>query len=354
MTRSLRRTLAVRFALTMALGLLAASAAVFWFTHRLLVHPLESGLTTTLVQRELVVALAAVLLLGTGATLIGAWHLAGSVVRPVMEIAEQATRIQSGTLDRRIASHADTDEYRGLVAVLNGMLERLDAAFRNQRRLTADVSHELRTPLTALQGEIEVALRAERTPREYQRVLRSGLEEIDRLTTMSERLLLITRVEAGQIQPQRAPVDLAEVARRGLDGLRGRIEEKGLRVDVASIGRSPTAALDPALIARLMDGLLDNAVRLAPIDGCVRIATESVDGVVRLTVEDSGPGFTPEELTHAFEPFYRGDPARSRGSGLGLGLAFVAAVARLHGGAARAANLPGGGARIEVNFRTDG
>jgi len=121
---------------------------------------------------------------------------------------------------------------------------------------------------------------------------------------------------------------------------------------VAANGRTPPPPvfLDPTLVTRLVNSLLDNAVKFAPIEGRVHVATEGVDGGIRLTVEDSGPGFTPDELMHAFEPFYRADLARSRGSGTGLGLAFVAAVARLHGGEARAANLPGGGARIEVDF----
>ena len=178
MSRSLRRALAVRFAATMGIGLVVAAAAAY----AVALGP-AAGM-----HRELLLVLAGVVVVGTGATLVGAWWLAGSAVRPVYEITEQATRIEAGTLGQRIVAHADTDEYRGLVAVLNRMLERIDAAFKNQRRLTADVSHELRSPLTALRGEIEVALRAERSPRDYQRVLRSGLEEIDRLTAMSEDL----------------------------------------------------------------------------------------------------------------------------------------------------------------------
>ena len=153
----------------MGAGLLVAAAAAYGVA----VGP-AAGM-----HRELMFLLAGVVVVGTGATLVGAWWLAGSAVRPVYEITEQATRIAPGTLDQRIAAHVETDEYRGLVAVLNGMLERLDQAFHNQRRLTADVSHELRSPLTALRGEVEVALRSERSPRDYRRVLHSALEEIE-------------------------------------------------------------------------------------------------------------------------------------------------------------------------------
>jgi signal transduction histidine kinase len=461
-TRSLRRTLAVRFAATMALGLVVASAGVLWGGHQVLVHQLDQGLSASafitldrlvnaaageqepslvdapanyslkvnrflalrdadgtilhalphfaadlpldtavfhaartgdaagvfvyatwrggpirvlyrpvdamgqrgdlviqvaasldpilLIQRELALVLAAVVLLGAGATLIGAWQLAGSAVRPVMEITAQATRIQAGTLDQRIAAHADTEEYRGLVAVLNGMLERLDRAFHNQRRLTADVSHELRTPLTALQGEIEVTLRADRSTREYQRVLRSALEEIEHLTTMSEDLLLITRAEARQLVIRPVPTHVNAVAVRRLDHLRREIEEKGLAVEVVPNGRTGPVPVDPDLVDRLIGHLVDNAVKFAPVDGRVRVASLPIEGGVRLQVDDSGPGFPPEELEHVFEPFYRADAARSRGSGAGLSLALVAAITRLHGGSVRALNLPGGGGRVEVDF----
>src|SRR5581483_6523043 len=175
------------------------------------------------VLRRLGLVLLAVVVGGTAATFAGAWWLAGSAVRPVSEITAQATRMEAGTLSRRIVAHAETDEYRGLVAVLNRMLERLDVAFANQRRLTADVSHELRSPLTALRGEIEVALRAERTPREYQRVLHSALEEIDRLTEMSDELLLVTRAEARLLEADRKPTDVNALVERELAAVAARL-----------------------------------------------------------------------------------------------------------------------------------
>ncbi len=305
---------------------------------------------------QLLLVLIGVVLLGSGATLIGAWRLAGSAVRPVSEITQQATRIEVGTLDQRIAAHVETDEYRGLVAVLNRMLERLERAFRSQRRLTADVSHELRSPLTVLRGEIEVALRAERTPRDYQRVLHSALEEIDRLTAMSEDLLLITRAEAHLLQVRRVPSDVNAIIERALDLLRGPIEERELVVERHLAPEASSLPVDPGLVARLVQQLLDNAVKFTPAGGRVRVTTVPLDGPggVRLSVEDSGPGIAPGDLPHMFEPFYRADQARSRDTGVGLGLAMAAAIARLHGGTIRAANVPGdgergaGGARFEV------
>ncbi len=310
------------------------------------------------VRRDLIVALVIVVLAGTGATMVGAWQLAGSAVAPVEAITAQATRIEAGTLDQRIAAHADTEEYKDLVAVLNRMLERLDRQFRAQRRLTADLSHELRTPLTALRGEMEVALRADRTPRVYQGVLRSALEEIDRLSAMSEDMLLITRADSHLVTAQRHPTDLNALVDRVLEEFRGRIEEKELAVDWSPDPAAAQASIDPGLVTTLVEHLVDNAVKFTPIGGRIALATASRDGgdAIRFQVQDSGPGIAPEDLPHVFEPFYRADQARSRDTGHGLGLALVAAVARLHGGAARAFNCDGAGgaggsgARVEVDL----
>lgn len=352
MTTSLRRALALRFAATMAAGLLLAAGAFFWAASRALEQPVP----TAILEGDLFIALLAVVIAGSAATLMGAWHFTSSAVRPVGEITALARRIEAGTLDQRIVAHADTEEYQGLVAVLNRMLERLERGFAAQRRLTADVSHELRTPLTVLQGQIEVALRAERSPRDYQQVLRDALDEIDRLTTLSEDLLLITRADARLLAPERVATDVEALVTHVLDGLHRRIEEKDLRVERSFPPVGHTASIDPALITRLVDHLLDNAVRYTPIGGRigVRVETKAEDGI-RLVVENSGPEIARADLEHLFEPFYRADPARTRengyGAGPGLGLAMVAAIARLHDGAAHAAS-DARGTRFEIDLPT--
>jgi two-component system OmpR family sensor kinase len=329
----------------MAAGLTAASAALFLHVSWSL-GPLET-------HGEMLLVLIAVVLVGSGASFVGAWWLAQSAVGPVAEITAQAMQIDPGSLNQRIAAHADTEEYRDLVAVLNGMLERLDAAFQSQRRLTADVSHELRSPLTALRGEIEVALRAERSSRDYQLVLRSALEEIERLTTLSEDLLLITRAESHQLPFDRVPTDPNAIVRTALDQLHKPIEEKGLEVRQSLDPAVKSVSLDAGLVTRLVEHLMDNAVKFAPFGGRILVrtapGTPAMHGV-RVAVENSGPGIAPRDLPHLFEPFYRADPARSRGTGTGLGLSLVAAIARLHGGAVRARNQDGDGVQFEVDL----
>ncbi|HJS42505.1 MAG TPA: ATP-binding protein [Gemmatimonadales bacterium] len=345
---SLRRTLALRFAATMAIGLLFATATFYWAATR----ALRGTLSPAVLERDLLLALVAIVLAGTAATLMGAWHFTSSAVRPVAEITDQATRIEAGTLNQRIIAHAETEEYEGLVAVLNRMLERLERGFAAQRRLTSDVSHELRTPLTALRGEIEVALRAERSPREYQQVLHSALEEIDRLTTMSEDLLLITRADARLLTLHRTSTNVADLVDRSLESLHRRIEEKDISVGRAVRG-GDGVSVDPELVARVVDHLLDNAVTHTPPGGRIDVGVEEAgSGGVKLTVANSGSHIAAEDLRHLFEPFYRADPSRTRTNdgGTGLGLAMVAAIAQLHDGTARVSAEPAGGARFEVEL----
>ena len=348
MRGSLRRTLALRFAATMAVGLLLATGAFYWAASR----ELQQSVPPADLRADLLLVLASIVVAGTAVTLMGAWHFTSSAVRPVAEITAQATRIEAGTLDQRILAHADTEEYEGLVAVLNRMLERLERGFAAQRRLTSDVSHELRTPLTALRGEIEVALRADRSPREYQRVLRSGLEEIDRLTTMCEDLLLITRADARLLRLHRTPTNVGALIDRSLDSLHRRIEEKDI-----SIGRAVRGAdgvsVDPELVLRVVDHLLENAVTHTPPGGRIDVGVEDAgSGGVKLTIANSGSHIAAEDLPHLFEPFYRADTSRTRGNdaGTGLGLAMVAAIAQLHDGTARVSAEPAGGARFEVEL----
>ena len=347
---SLRRTLALRFAATMAVGLLLATGAFYWSASR----ALQESVPASVLRSDLLLVLAAIVVTGTAATLMGAWHFTSSAVRPVAEITEQATRIEAGTLDQRILAHADTEEYEGLVAVLNRMLERLERGFAAQRRLTADVSHELRTPLTALRGEMEVALRAPRSQREYEQVLRSGLEEIDRLTELSEDLLLVTRAEARLLAAKRVSTDVEALVNERVDRLRRRFEERDLEVQVAVRAGQPALLVDAALVERLVDHLLENALQFTPVGGkiCVQLQPIPAGAGLRFAVENTGPGIPTEDLPHLFEPFYRLDPARTRTaeSGSGLGLALVASIAHLHGGLARASSVPGHSTRFEVDI----
>ena len=183
-------------------------------------------------------------------------------------------------------------------------------------------------------------------------MLRSALEEIERLSTMSEDLLLITRADARLLPLHRALTNVSELVDESLGHLHRRIEEKDITVGREMHG-GERASIDPELASRVVGHLLENAVAHTPPGGRIDVSVEAAANQgVRLSVANSGSVIAPEDLPHLFEPFYRADESRTRSDdgGAGLGLAVVAAIARLHDGTARVASNSAGGARFEVEL----
>ncbi len=298
--------------------------------------------------RQVVFLMLGTVALGTVATILGGGWLSKSTVAPVAEIAAQAEGIRPGAVGQRITSHAHVEEFNRLVGVLNQMLERLDRGLLAQRRIIADVGHDLRTPITAMRGEAEVALRNPRTPEQYQRVLGSLLEEINHLGTISDTLLLLARIEAGELEPQRLPTDMRELVTGAVQRIQQRAADHPIRYDARGNGVG-SAAVDVRMLSLLLDHLLDNAVRHTPADTPVTVSLAGDPGAVHLTIEDRGPGVPDVVLPHLFERFYRGDSARGRG-GAGLGLTVAAAIVAAHGGAIRAERGEGTGLRVIVDL----
>lgn len=290
----------------------------------------------------------------TALTFLGAWWLAGRAVRPVDTIVDQAEAIAAGDPRRSIDAFADTLEYKRLVGVLNRMLDRLDTALETQKRFTADASHELRTPLTVLRGELEVALRQDRAPEEYTRVIKTSLEEAERLSRLAEDLLTLTRSEAGAQTLHLQEADLTDRIKRAVGRLSRQAEARGVRIHGPGDG-SVCAEVDPDLLDRVIWNLLGNALKFTPSGGSVEVQTQQTGGLVTIEVMDSGPGIPTENLESVFDRFFRLDQARTSGqetSGTGLGLAIVKAIVELHKGEVSAANRPNGGAIFRVSFPT--
>lgn len=350
----------------------AASGEIVWREHtyegeqvRAVYYPLDRfgpmhnehvlQVAAPLVARNEVVVLGALLLIAvtlavSATSFAGSWWLAGRIVRPVNEVIDQAEEIGVGSLDTRIAAYADAAEYRRLVEVLNTMLARIQQAYEAQERFAADASHELRSPLTALRGEIEVALRREREPSDYQRVLSSALEEIDRLTRITTKLLAVARPELVG-EGDRGPAELGRVASEVARRVGTRHASRRIQVD-ATIEGPRAADVDATALSQVLWNLVDNAARLSPEGGRVEVKLSTEADRVWVQVADRGPGVggEPERI---FERFYRADPARtpdSRGGNTGLGLAIVRSLAEASGGSVAARNREGGGAVVEVSL----
>ncbi len=310
-------------------------------------HPLAEE------NRQVLFLLLGTVLLGTIATAFGAAWLSDSAVRPVAEITSQAESVRAGLSGQRITAHADVAELQGLSRVLNSMLDRLDRAYLAQRRIIADVAHDLRTPITAVRGEIEIALRGQRTTEQYRATLTSVLESVDHLSAINEALILLARIEAGELAPRPEKVDLATLAASAVQRVHPRAEGRALRFERAGAGNT-TVLADPDMIGVMLDQLLDNAVRHTPPDTRVGATVTGNGGHVAVAVRDNGPGISDEVLPHLFERFYRADPARSRTAGPGLGLTVAAAIAEAHDGVISAMNVPSGGFEITVVLPSNG
>ena len=279
---------------------------------------------------------------------MGGWVLARRALRPVERMAEAARRISAERLAERVEETGAGDELDRLAQTLNQMLSRLDEAFQQVKRFSADASHELQTPLTALRGELEVALRSQRTPEEYQATLKSALEEIERIARLVEGLLLLARAESGALRMDRRPVDLSELAEEVFWRLKVLADERSVDLHLEETGPLVVPG-DRDRLRRLLVNLVDNAVKYTGAGGRVTLSLSRNRDRAVMTVEDTGRGMPPKDLEHIFQPFFRSDDAAGEpGSGLGLSIAQSIAVA--HGGDLTATSEPGRGSTFRVSL----
>jgi two-component system, OmpR family, sensor kinase len=277
---------------------------------------------------------------------LGGWFLARRALRPVDAMVEAARRIEAEDLTKRIPDLSSDDELGRLAAVLNDMLARLERSFGAVRQFSGDAAHELRTPLTILKGEIEVALNSSDAPDEIRQALASCLEEVERLNSVVEDLLLMARMEGNALSARPTRVNLAEV----LEDVAPALSELAARAgNSCTVSPAPPLWIEgyDSLIFRLVFNLAENAIKYTPAGGKIEIMLQQQNSSAVLEVKDDGPGIAPDAQEHVFDRFYRGDPARE-GSGTGLGLALVRSVVHLHQGDIRVFSALGEGSCFRV------
>jgi heavy metal sensor kinase len=321
-----------------------------------LIHVVESlgEITDLLASLRLALLLMAPLAVVLSAA-SGYW-LAGRALAPVDQVTSLARDIEASQLSRRLPVPRARDEIGRLVETFNQMIARLEASFDAMKRFTADASHELRGPLATMRGAIDVALSRPREPEEYRRVLSSVGEDVDRLRSIAEDLLILARADSGRIRVERHPVRLDVVASELAESFDAAANLQGRLVAVRC--DAPVVMLgDERWLRQLVFNLLDNAVKFSSHsseDGSAQVAIEvrRDDGVAWLEVTNAGAGIPPEALGHVFERFYRVDAARpySGGEGFGLGLAIASWIVEAHGGSIAARNRPEGGVAVSVAF----
>lgn len=263
--------------------------------------------------------------------LAGGWWLSTRAVRPIRTMSATAASITAANLSRRIDTAHIDDELAELGDILNAMLDRLESAFAQQVRFTADASHELRTPLAVILSHAELALSRERNPEEYRAALEVALRSSRRMKLLVEELLTLARSDAGRLELKSERVDLKRVADESALLLAPLAEEHGVRLTVQT---SPAVCLgDAHRLSQVATNLISNAILYNRPSGEVTVVTNAADGAALLTVSDTGGGVSQEDLPHLFERFYRVDRARARDrGGSGLGLAICQSIVAAHGG----------------------
>ncbi len=279
------------------------------------------------------------------ASLAAYWSV-GAALRPVEAMRSRAAEISAERSEQRLPVPQAQDELRRLGETLNAMLDRLETALERERAFVDDASHELRTPLALHKSELELALRYGAGAGELRAAIASASEEADRLWQLAENLLVIARSDKGVLQIKREPLEVSQLFATIVERLGDRAREANRTLAIEGADGLMVEA-DRLRAEQALTNLVENALRHGK--GPVRLWARGREGVVELHVADAGPGFPPDFLPHAFERFKRIDPARAEG-GAGLGLAIVDAIARAHGGAARARNSSGGGVDVWVEL----
>jgi two-component system, OmpR family, sensor kinase len=276
----------------------------------------------------------------------GSYLLAGAALRPVDAVTSAASKMGEGDLSKRLPVANPKDELGRLVITINGLLARLEAAFRRreealsrQQRFAADASHELRTPLTSISGHArmldEWALEGDKET--AHRSLGTIRREAGKMRGLIESLLTLTRGDEG------APMevgryDLGAVAKEATEtAANGKVS-----IELVPTEHEITATFDRERVLQVASILLDNAVKYTPHGGSVAVTVDEHDGGVALAVSDTGVGISEDQLPLIFERFYRADAARAE-EGIGLGLSIARQIAEAHGGTIQASSKPGEG-----------
>jgi signal transduction histidine kinase len=312
------------------LAAVAATVVVVLVGERAGLSPVVTGVAAA------AIALARVQLLAHGMTL------------PLREMVAAARAMARGDYERRVTA-TSRDEVGELARAFNTMAAQLSEVDRFRRELVANASHELRTPLGALRAMLENLVDGLATP--DQETLESMLRQVERLGSLVEQLLDLSKLESGTVPLARADVAVGPLLEQVAEQWRPQAESRDVRVLVSGGSRSLVVRADVDRLHQVLTNLVANALRHTPDGGRVLLKAGAFNGLIRLEVLDDGPGIPPDEAERVFERFYRSDHARSStDGGTGLGLAIARWIVELHGGSIRAEPGEPRGCRIVVEL----
>jgi heavy metal sensor kinase len=288
---------------------------------------------------------------------LGGQFLAYKALKPVDNITQTARLITSKNLNQRIKPPKVKDEIARLIETFNEMIFRLDQSFRQIKQFTSDASHELKTPLTILKGEVEVTLRKERTSPEYQQTLKSNLEEINWMSQIVDDLLLLSKVDSGELRLHKEDLNLTGILNEVVSQMNILAESKKLRIEASNHHEEVHIFGDALRIRELFLNLISNGIKYTEEEGSIHITLtkdnqpDLGNPFVKIIVSDTGIGIAKEDQERIFDRFFRVDKARSREQGgSGLGLSICKWIVEAHQGEIEVASEIGKGSSFIVKL----
>jgi signal transduction histidine kinase len=293
----------------------------------------------------LVGAVGTIVLLG----ILSGWLVRRALLAEVKTLSRTTSAIVGGDLSRRVTVRGDAHELDILAQTINGMLEQIEHLVHGVRNVSNAIAHDLRTPLAELRSRLEEVLVTRPPPEQVRAEIDNAVADVDRVIGIFNALLRLAEIDTGARRSGFVRVDVTQVAAEAAEFYQPVAELKGMKLSFESAG-ALTVAGDPLLLAQAIGNLIDNALKYAPQNGRIAVATaQRRDGQVEISVCDNGPGIPDAEKARVSQRFYRGDASRGT-PGVGLGLALVEGVARLHDGALELAdNRPGLRATLVVS-----
>ncbi|MGH2921258.1 MAG: sensor histidine kinase [Gaiellaceae bacterium] len=293
------------------------------------------------------VKILAVAAASASAAVIAALLLARGIALRIDRLRASSAALAGGDLGAR-ASEEGPAEIADLARSFNEMAGNLARLFDARRELVAWASHDLRTPIASLQAMLEAVEDGLAEPDRY---LPAMHEQVRTLARLVEDLFELARIDAGALTLELREAELAALVESCVRGVEAEAQARGVRVETRVLDGAK-ARCEPEKVERVLYNLLTNALQHTPSDGSVAVLVEPGRDEVQVTVEDSGEGIEPETARRMFERFWRGDPARTSGTGAGLGLAIARGLVEAHGGRIWAESRAGGGARISFTLPT--
>jgi heavy metal sensor kinase len=274
--------------------------------------------------------------------------LAEFTLTPLKKIIKTVHQITAENLKLRVDLPDTKDEIKKLADTFDDMLEKLDKSFSSQQQFIHDISHELRTPLTILKGELEVTLKKVRSQKEYESILFSSLEELNKINRIIENLLMLARFDNEEVTLETKPLDLNRLMQNILDDINILSDQKGIQINF-SPEESIILEADESQLRRAILNILDNAIKYTPENGKVFVTFKKEDNTAEIKISDTGIGIAKENLPFIFDRFYRVDKSRNT-NGFGLGLSITKSIIEVHKGKIEVESQPNQGTTFAISL----